>query len=320
MTQSVTEHVSRRREMMGKYPALKNLFGYNRWSLFLLILLVGCQLTIGCMLNESPIWLIVASSYFIGSSIALAIMVLIHDASHNLVAKTEVGNYLALLVANIGILWPASIIYKNYHLIHHKFIGRTGMDADMPSRKEAELIGHSKGRKILWLIFFPYFYVFSRMASNKAPKLKWDVILSIVLQIIIFDRMRRMGLDHCAIYLALSPILMMTLSPAMGSRNLLEHFVFRDGQETYSYYGPYNFITLNNGYHTEHHDFANIPWNRLPQITRIAPEFYHDRHVHGSYVSVIRTFINNEELSLFNRVARTPPQSAVEEREKSTAA
>ena len=35
-----------------------------------------------------------------------------------------------------------------------------------------------------------------------------------------------------------------------------EHFTWTDKQETYSYYGPLNFIGLNIGYHNERHDIT----------------------------------------------------------------
>ncbi len=50
------------------------------------------------------------------------------------------------------------------------------------------------------------------------------------------------------------------------------------GQEKYqpssSYYGWLNAITFNFGLHTEHHDLATIPWSRLGELRRIAPEYY----------------------------------------------
>ncbi len=47
-------------------------------------------------------------------------------------------------------------------------------------------------------------------------------------------------------------------------------------QPSASYYGWLNWITFNYGLHTEHHDIAGIPWSRLPQLRKIAPEFYDD--------------------------------------------
>src|SRR5579859_2367395 len=53
-----------------------------------------------------------------------------------------------------------------------------------------------------------------------------------------------------------------------------EHSSSEAGQETYSYYGRLNLLRFNRGYHTEHHDFPSIPWNRLPRLRHMAPEWY----------------------------------------------
>ena len=80
-------------------------------------------------------------------------------------------------------------------------------------------------------------------------------------------------------YLVASTVFAIGLHP-LGARWIQEHFALAPGQETYSYYGPLNKVAFNVGYHNEHHDLVTIPWSRLPQVRRIAPEFYDGLHAY----------------------------------------
>ncbi len=298
------DHGRRGRDILKAHPEVAKLFGINRWSFVLIAAIAGLQNLIGFSLNHQPLWLVIACAYFLGSVISLALMVLVHDASHNRVAKSKAANNAALFIANLGILWPASLAYRRYHLNHHKNFGHAEGDVDMPTQREASWVGNSKFRKVLWLIFFPYVYVIHRSANDKTVKPKPLFMVSLIVQVIMFYMMLKYDQGFWALYLALSPIFIMTISPAMGSRGLLEHYVFKEGQETYSYYGPYNKICFNGGYHTEHHDLPAIPWNKLPKVREIAHEFYDSRYTHGSYYSILSKFINDDQNTLFNRILR----------------
>merc|ERR1712094_57968 len=99
-----------------------------------------------------------------------------------------------------------------------------------------------------------------------------------------------------------------------------EHYVFPHldkTQETYSYYGPLNYLTWNVGYHNEHHDFCNIPWSRLPKLRAMAPEFYDNLAVCESWVGVIWDYIMRPEIGPYNRVKRVCPTTTTRPRRRS---
>jgi len=114
------------------------------------------------------------------------------------------------------------------------------------------------------------------------------------------------------LYLVLSSCFGVGLHP-VGARWIQEHFVMRVGQETYSYYGPWNRLTFNVGYHNEHHDLMTVPWSRLPRIRALAPEFYDGLHAHRSWTRLLLRFVFDRTLTLHSRVVRSYPVAKVEQ-------
>merc|ERR1719162_448928 len=111
---------------------------------------------------------------------------------------------------------------------------------------------------------------------------------------------------NALLYLLLSTVICGSFHPTAG-HFLSEHLEVVRGVETYSYYGPLNYVTYNVGYHNEHHDFPFVPWSRLPEVKRIAPEFYDNLATCDSWVGVIWDYILRPEVGPYNRVKRALP-------------
>jgi len=103
-------------------------------------------------------------------------------------------------------------------------------------------------------------------------------------------------------YIFLSTILGLGLHP-MSGHFVGEHYEIVKGQETYSYYGPLNYITYNVGYHNEHHDFPRVPGRMLPKVKEIAAEYY-DMPCYTSWCKVLYDFIMNDDITCFCRIKR----------------
>lgn len=119
------------------------------------------------------------------------------------------------------------------------------------------------------------------------------------------------------LYLLLSSFLAGSLHPLAG-HFIAEHYVYEtvtpeqkdpDNHipvpETFSYYGPLNWLTYNVGLHNEHHDFPAVPWTRLPQLKRIAADYYDPLPRHESWVMAIVRFIFDENVGMRCRVKRS---------------
>ena len=117
------------------------------------------------------------------------------------------------------------------------------------------------------------------------------------------------------LYLLLAQIFMTGfLHPTVFGMILSDsHFHGRERyQPSTSYYGWRNLITFNYGLHTEHHDLPAVAWSRLPQLRKIAPEFYDPLVKTRSYALLALRFVFGRrsagEDAFDAELARTPEQ------------
>jgi len=296
-------HRLRTKQILKECPNVRKLIGKNPLTIIAILGLVSLQVGLTVILHNQSWWLVFIVAYLIGAFIDHALFVLIHECAHRLIFKNQSANKIAGIIANIPLVFASSVSFERYHIKHHSFQGVHELDGDLPNRWEAKLINNSFIGKALWLLFYPLFQLFrlGRLKEIK-PFDSW-VALNWIVQILFATLVISLFGSKAFVYLLISFFFSVGLHP-LGARWIQEHYLTSGEQETYSYYGPFNKIAFNVGFHNEHHDFPSVPWNKLPELKSAAPNYYNSLVSHNSWTKLLFRFLFDKEISLFSRILR----------------
>ncbi|HET9953326.1 MAG TPA: fatty acid desaturase [Polyangiaceae bacterium] len=294
-------HAERRRRMLEAHPEIKQLYGPCPRTKYVCTLLVVTQVATAYALRDAPWWLIVLVAYAFGGVINQSLFLAIHELSHNLAFKAPWKNRVFALFVNLPAGIPVAATFRYYHLLHHVHQGEAPLDTDLPTRFEARWV---KGplRKALWVFGQGLAYGLRPLFVHPKRPDAWEIanfVVQMSFNVLVFWSWG----PKAFWYLPIGSLLAMGLHPIAG-HYISEHYVFRPGQETYSYYGPLNRLAFNVGYHNEHHDFPYIPGSRLPKLRALAPEFYDNLMSHRSWTATLWQYITRPDLSGASRVRR----------------
>ncbi|MBY0433794.1 MAG: fatty acid desaturase [Cyclobacteriaceae bacterium] len=297
-------HRGRTREIMIKHPKVKALISKNPATLFIIFGLVGGMVGASWLVKDASWWIVLAAAYFGGAFANHALFVMIHECTHHLLFRNKSLNLAAAIVANLPHTLPSAISFVRYHIKHHAFQGVHELDGDLPDYWEAKLINHSTLGKALWLLFFPVFQAIRTVRLKEIKPVDGWIVSNWIVQIAFNVAIWMLFGPKAFVFLLLSFFFSVGLHP-LGARWIQEHYLTLDEkQETYSYYGPLNTVAFNVGYHNEHHDFPSIPWNKLPDLKKEAPEYYDSLKSHNSWTKLFFRFLFDKNISLYLRILR----------------
>src|SRR5213592_3944876 len=305
-------HPSRARAIIKAHPEVRRLMTRNPWTAHIAVSIVILQTAIAYGMGTLGFgywWLSLLIAFCIGAFANHANYVIIHDATHNLIFRSASWNKMVAIIADLPNLTPGAMGFRVYHLKHHSHQGDYQYDADLANHWEARLVGNKWYCKAIWLMLFPFFQV-TRPPRLKAIKM-WNRWFSINLACAAaYDA----GIIYFFgwpgfLYLVFAFFFSIGLHP-VGARWIQEHYTYDFDQEMFSYYGPINLVALNMGYHNEHHDLPSIPWNNLPKLRAIAPEFYDNLKYHSSWSRLLLQFVFDRRYSLYSRVERMKAKAA----------
>lgn len=288
--------------MLARYPEIKNLYGPCSRTKYVCTALVVTQLGLCFLMKDSPWWLLLLTAYAVGGVINQSLLLAIHELSHNLAFHKPLHNRLFSLFINLPIGLPVAAAFREYHLMHHTQQGVDGIDTDIPTVWETKVV-RGPILKFVWLSLQGLAYGLRPLFMLPLRPTRWVVanaLVQIAFDVAIFHFWGMKAL----LYLPISTLLVMGLHPISG-HYISEHYVIREGQETYSYYGPLNKLAFNVGYHNEHHDFPYIAGSRLPALRKLAPEFYDSLAQHTSWTKILWDYVTRADLKPTSRVKRT---------------
>ena len=242
-------------------------------------------------------------AYTVAGVVNHALLLAIHETAHNAAYGhgKPIKNKLFSILANLPIGVPCAISFKKYHLDHHKYMGNEEIDVDLPTEFEARLFTNYFS-KFIWVVFQGLFYSLRPLFVRPLPMQPFEA-LNVITQLS-FDAVVLMLLGpKSLVYMIAGSFMGMGLHPVAG-HFISEHYMFKNGFETFSYYGPLNMLTFNVGYHNEHHDFPNIPGSLLPKVREIAPEYYNNLPSHNSWTKVLLDFIIDPAVGPYARMKR----------------
>lgn len=262
-------HSERRKQLLERYPEARSLMGPNPWTALVVLALVALEVGLAVLFSSLPVWAIVLLSYAVGAFIAHALGVLIHDAAHDLVFRRPWANKLLAIFANLPLIFPAAIDFREKHLLHHAHLGEPdGADTQAPGEWDFRFVT-SRLRTYVWHVIGPMVVTFNSRGQKLSAWAWLNIAANAVAGAAVFILLGWKAF----LFLAASGLMAFAHHP-VGVRRYGEHLTLRPEQPTASYYGPLNWVSFNVGYHVEHHDVPNVPWNHARTLHTMAKEFY----------------------------------------------
>jgi sphingolipid delta-4 desaturase len=298
------DHSGRRAAILAAKPEVRRLFGPMAATACLGVGVVALQLALAAILVHQPWWVLFLCAFGVGAFAIHCLNCIIHECTHNLVFESGVANRAIAIFVNLPSLVPSAMAFRHYHLLHHHHFSVRGMDSDVPTSWEVRVVENRSLRKLLWLLLLPVSYALLHPFQVRArlPLDRWLAINIAMIALAWAAVVLFLGWN-AVLYLLLSTYFATGPHPA-GAHILQEHIAFDGGNGMASYYGPVNLVSVNLGYHLEHHDLPAVAGWRLPALRRAAPEFYASHYHHKSRIAGLWRFVFDRRIGLDSRPIR----------------
>jgi sphingolipid delta-4 desaturase len=336
MSPQARRHNALRRQAILDHPELKQLNGADWRSALLLPVILTAQWGMAWAVSDAPIWVIFLAAFFWGQFAIHSAGALLHETSHKLVfrgarAKLAFDLGLEVILSSYG----RQLIYQHEHITsHHPHMGDYEHDYEhedicaIQSRMQLRADNPRLQRVLTLLTLFVHALplgvfigdvIFPKVNQWLTGRPQKDPARNIGASQPSTGEMRLFmvtsALSNLTLLLLFGPWALLyqiwPLSLFLGKmgvwnlgQSLSEHEGTDEDTPTRSTYGWINIPFLNTGYHNEHHTFPNVPWTKLPVLTRTVPHMFNvtgDKSYAGYWLDHVR--------GDFTATRRNPQQS-----------
>ncbi|MGH6847304.1 MAG: hypothetical protein ACREC0_07655 [Methylocella sp.] len=129
-------HPPRRRAILAAHPEAAGLIGHDRRTAAITFAVVAGQTSAAALFGYLGLtywWAALAAAFCIGAFANHAMFVVIHDATHNCIFKSNVLNKWAAILADLPNTCPTAMGFRCYHMKHHSHLGVLLLVAELTS-------------------------------------------------------------------------------------------------------------------------------------------------------------------------------------------
>jgi sphingolipid delta-4 desaturase len=321
-------HRERARAILRAHPEVKTLFGNEPWTAFWCVAAAGLQIGLAMAVSHFPWWVMLVTAYIVGSSVNIALFQLGHDCVHGNVFKRASWNRWLFTLTTLPMFLSGHHTWWAEHLVHHNDMGAK---KDFITRRRSYFLVTRRTSPLflpysLFMVVMQFLrtaiglsmWVFGSLLrfrlepgrltmkvladehlasgyEKEGPPFKrWAAFYSIASLAMTAGLFLYGGWISLAYLLASQVFFTGFLHPyCLGWVLGISHFHgCRRYQPTASNYSwILNILSFNAGLHVEHHDLMGIPWNRMWQLRRMAPEFYDELETIPSYGWLALSFV-----------------------------
>jgi sphingolipid delta-4 desaturase len=301
------QHVKMRVLALAQHPELAHLFGNNPWTaLAIPVMLVIHWGTAALVQNQANLLFAFVVAFFVGQWVIHATGGLVHETAHRMIFRGQWPKSLCDFGLEMVLgSFSKQLTYQHEHVSsHHRHQGDYQRDYEHEDRfaltaRQAYKNQHPFRQRLVTLVILAFHCLpFGFLVSDYLVPRFYRASTGLTVK----DINRHIPASHpttherlmfIAVSLASNALLFWLIGfwawlyhnwalslflGKMGVMNLGQSLSEHDGDNetvpTRSTYGPINLLLFNTGYHLEHHVFVNVPWNKLPMLTRLAPEVF----------------------------------------------